>query len=161
MRHRLASLAAAAALAAFGGAPPVLFAASTEWPDPAKAGAAKAGDPYAKGLAAAKAGEYEKALPLFEQANAASKDNPDVLNMLAFTQRKLGRLDDAFANYRRALDLRPKFPEAREYLGEAHLQALLLQIEMLEGYGAEGKEQARELKNSLAAAAAKLAPAKP
>jgi len=53
--------------------------------------------------------------------------------MLAFTQRKTGHLDDAFRNYRRALEISRPFPQAREYLGEAHIQAALQQVEILRG----------------------------
>jgi tetratricopeptide (TPR) repeat protein len=68
-------------------------------------------------------------------------ENADAWNLLAYCQRKTGKLDEAFLNYRKALDLKPEFPEAREYLGEAHLQAVLQQIEILRGYGEAGQEE--------------------
>ena len=74
--------------------------------------------------------------------------------MLAFSQRKLGKFDDAFANYSKALKLRPRFPEAREYLGEAHIQAALREIETLKSYGVDGKEQLGDLVKALKDAAA-------
>jgi tetratricopeptide (TPR) repeat protein len=43
-------------------------------------------------------------------------------NSLGYTQRKLGAYDDALASYARALDLKPGYPEALEYRGEAYLR---------------------------------------
>ena len=54
-----------------------------------------------------------------------------MLNMLAYVQRKLGQTDEALESYRKALKLRPQFPEAREYLGEVYIQASLEQIDIL------------------------------
>src|SRR5580704_7888930 len=65
---------------------------------------------YDQGIAANQANDFQKALPLFEQALRADPDNPDILNMLAHTQRKIGLLDESLANYKKALDLRPNFP---------------------------------------------------
>ena len=50
--------------------------------------------------------------------------------MLAFSERKQGNLDEAFEYYAKALALRPKFPEAREYLAEAHIQAALKELKL-------------------------------
>jgi tetratricopeptide (TPR) repeat protein len=43
-------------------------------------------------------------------------------NALGYTQRKLGSYDDALASYAKALDLKPGYPEALEYRGEAYLR---------------------------------------
>jgi len=43
-------------------------------------------------------------------------------NSLGYTQRKLGSYDDALASYARALELKPGYPEALEYRGEAYLR---------------------------------------
>jgi tetratricopeptide (TPR) repeat protein len=43
-------------------------------------------------------------------------------NALGYTQRKLGAYDDALASYAKALDLKPGYPEALEYRGEAYLR---------------------------------------
>jgi tetratricopeptide (TPR) repeat protein len=43
-------------------------------------------------------------------------------NALGYTQRKLGSSDDALASYAKALDLKPGYPEALEYRGEAYLR---------------------------------------
>jgi len=97
------------------------------------------------GMTLAKAGSFDAARKKFEAANKARKNDPDILNMLAYTQRKTDRLDEAFETYARALDKRSKFPQAREYLGEAHLQAALEQVGVLRSYGDEGAEHAESL----------------
>jgi tetratricopeptide (TPR) repeat protein len=112
-------------------------------------------DPYAKGMDAVKQGNYEAARDFFGDANKSKKDDPDILNMLAYTQRKTGRLNDAFANYTRALEKRPNFPQAREYLGEAHLQAALESVEALKGAGPEGEQNMKALIYALQQSAAK------
>ena len=42
-------------------------------------------------------------------------------NALGYTQRKLGAYDDSLASYAKALELKPGYPEALEYRGEAYL----------------------------------------
>jgi len=49
-------------------------------------------------------------------------ENADMLNLLAYSQRKLQRFDEALANYRKALDIEPKHRGANEYMGELYLQ---------------------------------------
>jgi tetratricopeptide (TPR) repeat protein len=111
---------------------------------------------YEKGKKASDAGEFEKALGIFEKAHEMDPKNPDVLNMLAYTQRKNGKIDQAIENYHRALELRPKFPEAREYLGEAYIQAALREIKTLESYGDEADHELEELVEAFKAAASGL-----
>ena len=89
--------------------------------------------------------KYSDALPLFEHANRIDSNNPDTLNMLAFTQRKLGDLDDALLNYGKALKLRSRFPEAREYRGEAYIQAALREIRILRSYGTSAEHELNDL----------------
>lgn len=111
---------------------------------------------YSQGKQASDSGDYVTALGLFEKANALEADNPDILNMLAYTQRKTGKIDEALVNYHRALELRPEFPEAREYLGEAYIQAALREIKTLKGYGAKGAHEHEELVEAFKDAAAGL-----
>ena len=113
---------------------------------------------FNRGMQLTKEGKYEEARERFEKAVSKKKNNPDYLNMLAYTQRKTGNLEDAFENYEKALGERPKFPQAREYLGEAHIQAALLQVEILRGYGAEGQKELGELTAALQRAAQTMTP---
>ncbi|HTT00524.1 MAG TPA: tetratricopeptide repeat protein [Steroidobacteraceae bacterium] len=57
----------------------------------------------------------------FEDATHASPNLPEAWNALGYTQRKLGEYDASLKSYDRALALRPGFPEALEYRGEAYL----------------------------------------
>ncbi len=100
-------------------------------------------------------GNFAEAEKNFRASDRAAPNQPDTLNLLAFSLRKQGKLNDAFAYYGRALRLRPKFPEAREYLGEAHLQAALQQIQILKSYGPAGQEALRQLSDAFREAAAR------
>ena len=115
-----------------------------------------AADAYHQGVAATKQKNYQRAVGLFQQALQTDQRNPDVLNMLAFSLRKSGHLDEAFDYYRQALEIKPQFPEAREYLGEAHLQAALREIQTLKSYGASGREDLEDLTKAFKSAAASL-----
>jgi tetratricopeptide (TPR) repeat protein len=111
---------------------------------------------YERGMELVKESRYAEALERFRSAAKRDKKNPEYLNMVAYTQRKTGNLDDAFETYAKALQLKPKFPQAREYLGEAHLQAVLLQIDVLRGYGPDGRKELDALVAALQEAAQTL-----
>jgi tetratricopeptide (TPR) repeat protein len=106
----------------------------------------KATEYYNQGLKLSDAGDFEKAMKMFEKANKERDDDPEILNMLAFSQRKVGKLSQAFTNYERALEIRPNFPQAREYLGEAYLDAALVQVKELNGYGPNGEKELAQLR---------------
>ena len=74
-----------------------------------------------RGKQAIEAGDWERAVTFLERAAESSPRNADVFNLLAYSYRHLDRLDDAFENYARALDLDPKHLGAHEYIGEAYL----------------------------------------
>jgi tetratricopeptide (TPR) repeat protein len=100
---------------------------------------------YDQGLAASKDNDFKKAIDYFQLALQSDPNNADALNELAHAQRKSGDLDDALENYWKALKIRPNFPEAREYMGEAYLQGAVEQIKLLKNSGAEGNEQLEDL----------------
>src|SRR5580698_3910378 len=111
---------------------------------------------YDQGVDASQNNDFQKALPLFEQALRDDPNNPDILNMLAHSQRKIGLIDESIANYKKALELRPRFPEAHEYLGEAYIQAAMREVETLKNYGNDGKEELEDLDGFIKDAAQKL-----
>ena len=74
-----------------------------------------------RGKQAIEAGDWERAAGFLERAAESDPRNADVFNLLAYSYRHLGRFDDAFANYARALDLDPRHRGAHEYVGEAYL----------------------------------------
>ena len=104
---------------------------------------------YEKGMKLVSEGELEKAREAFAQANRKRRNDPDILNMLAYTQRKTGDLDQAIGNYHKALRLRPDFPDAHEYLGEAYLQAALEQLKALADGGEKSAKQHGQLLRAL------------
>jgi len=108
---------------------------------------------YQEGLKAVEKQDFEAALGHFERANKSRKNDAATLNMLGYTLRKLGRLDDAFKSYAKALDIQPEFPQAREYLAEAHLQAAMEQMRHLREAGAPAQAEVTMLLDAFAKAA--------
>jgi len=90
---------------------------------------------YDEGKKLADAKNYYAALRIYEKANLKYPNDPDILNMLAYSQRKTGSIDEAITNYKKALRLKSHFPEAREYLAEAYIQAAVAEIRTLRSYG--------------------------
>jgi tetratricopeptide (TPR) repeat protein len=111
---------------------------------------------YEQGVAAAKKEDFKGALKLFQKAIREKPRDADILNMLAYSQRKLGKIDEALANYDKALKIRPRFAEAREYRGEAYIQAALNEIKILRSYGKSAENELDELIEAFQEAAAKL-----
>jgi tetratricopeptide (TPR) repeat protein len=64
---------------------------------------------------------FQTARMKFLEATRAAPNVAESWNALGFAQRRLGDYDAALAAYDRALALRPGFPEALEYRGEAYL----------------------------------------
>lgn len=67
----------------------------------------------------ARQGQYREALDLLKGAKNAN--DPRILNATGFATRKLGDVDAALPYYARALEIKPDYAVAREYLGEAFL----------------------------------------
>ncbi len=94
-------------------------------PAMAAGGSSKAAPPdpnYAKARALIDAGSYGDAIPFLEKAVTANPKSADAYNYLCYSHRKIGQIDAALENYRRALELQPKHLGANEYLGELYLE---------------------------------------
>jgi tetratricopeptide (TPR) repeat protein len=65
---------------------------------------------------------YETAISELKKALSKSPDDADLLNLLAYSQRKLMSFDEAMINYQKALKIDPEHRGANEYLGELYLQ---------------------------------------
>ncbi|HTC51042.1 MAG TPA: tetratricopeptide repeat protein [Steroidobacteraceae bacterium] len=65
---------------------------------------------------------YASARTKLQSLVARSPQIAEAWNALGYTQRRLGAYDDALASYARALELKPGYPEALEYRGEAYLR---------------------------------------
>jgi predicted Zn-dependent protease len=75
---------------------------------------------YSLGYWQAKNGDYDAALATLR--SAGNQGDPRVQTLIGFTLRKLGRVDEAFGYYFKALATRPDATTTRQYLGEAYLQ---------------------------------------
>jgi tetratricopeptide (TPR) repeat protein len=65
--------------------------------------------------------EYNDAIALLEKARAEEPNNPDILNWLGYSHRKLGDYDTSLEFYTAALAQEPDHLGANEYLGELYL----------------------------------------
>jgi tetratricopeptide (TPR) repeat protein len=99
-----------------------------------QAGRADDNELKSQGWALARAGDYEEAIALFSLS--ANPRDPEVLNGLGYSHRKLGLLTEAIGYYRRALALDPSYVLAREYLGEGYVAAGKIEL---------AKEQLQEI----------------
>src|SRR5262245_912493 len=75
---------------------------------------------YSLGYWQARNGHYDAALATLQSAR--DQDDPRIQTMVGFTLRKLGRVDEAFGYYFKAIATRPEATTTRQYLGEAYLQ---------------------------------------
>ncbi len=62
---------------------------------------------------------YADALPLLFRIK--DPNNPQVLNLIGYSTRKLGDVDKGIDYYHQALAIDPNYTKARQYLGEAYL----------------------------------------
>ena len=76
-----------------------------------------------------KEGKTEKAVKLFSsaykkllEANNKDKNNPDILNYLGFTLRKMGKYDEAEKYYLSGLAIKPDHHGINEYIGELYVK---------------------------------------
>ncbi|HEV7912354.1 MAG TPA: tetratricopeptide repeat protein [Albitalea sp.] len=67
--------------------------------------------------------DWTGALVELKKALRRDRRNADVHNLMGYSYRKSGQLDEAFDSYRSALRLDPNHRGANEYIGEAYLQA--------------------------------------
>lgn len=66
--------------------------------------------------------KYQQAITELEKALLDDPDNADMLNLLAYSHRKLMHFDIALDYYQKALRIDPQHRGANEYLGELYLQ---------------------------------------
>jgi tetratricopeptide (TPR) repeat protein len=111
---------------------------------------------YDRGVELIEAEDFVSARGAFENAVRQDPKNPDALNMLAYSQRKSGQLDQSIETYKRALEIRGRFPQAREYLAEAYLQASLRELATLRSYGQSAARETAALLEALRAATSQL-----
>jgi len=61
---------------------------------------------------------YEKAIVKLLEANSENPSDPDTLNLLGFSHRKIGDYDNAEIYYSMGLEIDPKHVGINEYMGE-------------------------------------------
>ena len=116
-----------------------------------------AADPqYTEAVAAIKARDYAKAIPLLTAYVARVGDDANAENYLGYASRKTGDMQSAFAHYDRALALNPKHRGAHEYVGEAYLMTGNLakaeeHLKVLDRLCTFSCEEYRDLKAAIAA----------
>ena len=66
--------------------------------------------------------DLKPAVPLLKAALANEPNNADAWNLMGYTHRKLGQVDQAFGFYQKALAINANHLGALEYLGELYLQ---------------------------------------
>ncbi len=65
---------------------------------------------------------YSQAFNKLEKAYKSDKKNPDILNYMGFTTRKIGNFEKAEKFYLEGLSLKPNHNGINEYLGELYVQ---------------------------------------
>lgn len=65
--------------------------------------------------------KYQQAIDKLDKALVKSPDNPDLLNLTAYSHRKLEHYEIALNYYQKALQIEPDHLGVNEYLGELYL----------------------------------------
>lgn len=109
--------------------------------------------------------DWRGALVELKAALRKDRKNPDVHNLMGYSYRKSGQLDEAFDSYRAALRLDPKHRGAHEYIGEAYLLShqpdkARLHLAQLKDICGERCEEYQDLAKAVATYQTPAAPAK-
>jgi len=109
---------------------------------------------YAAGKQAVDKKDWPTAVASFRKVVAAQPNNADGYNMLGYSLRWMGQMDDAFAAYDRALKINPKHKGALEYSGVAYLKAgdpekANAQLVKLETIAGKNSEEYRDLAKAI------------
>ena len=65
---------------------------------------------------------YSQAFKKLEKAYSSEKKNPDILNYMGYTSRKIGDFEQAEKFYLTGLSIKPDHNGINEYLGELYVQ---------------------------------------
>ena len=65
---------------------------------------------------------YSQAFKKLEKAHSSDKKNPDILNYMGYTSRKIGNFEKAEKFYLTGLKIKPDHNGINEYLGELYVQ---------------------------------------
>ena len=115
-------------------------------------------DTYAEAKALVDSGDFVAALPILISITKSDAKNADAWNLLGFTQRKLGNMDDSASAYLTVLTINPDHLGALEYQGELFLDTgkpdlARANLDKLKGL-CGGCEEAEDLEKAIQAAGA-------
>ena len=65
---------------------------------------------------------YSQAFKKLQKAYSSEKKNPDILNYMGYTSRKIGNFEQAEKFYLTGLSIKPDHNGINEYLGELYVQ---------------------------------------
>ena len=93
---------------------------------------------------------YKKALEYLMKSNEKNPNQPDTLNYLGFTLRKLGNYEEAEKYYLEGLNIKPDHHGINEYLGELYVKTNRIdlakeRLEVLEGCNCEEYNELKEV----------------
>ena len=93
---------------------------------------------------------YAQAFKKLEKANSKDKNNPDILNYLGFTSRKIGNFEIAEKFYLQGLKIKPDHNGINEYLGELYVATnrhnlAIERLEVLKGCNCEEYEELKAI----------------
>ena len=85
---------------------------------------------------------YSQAFSKLEKAHKENKKDPDILNYMGFTSRKVGNFEVAEKFYLQGLSIKPNHNGINEYLGELYVQTNRIdkaneRLEVLKGCNCE------------------------
>ncbi len=101
-------------------AAPVMAAGTSDGSSAATTAPAKA--TYEQAKAAVDAGKFKDALPMLVALTTDTPKNADAWNLLGFTYRNLGQMDDSSTAYLKVLAINPNHLGALEYQGELFIK---------------------------------------
>ena len=93
---------------------------------------------------------YSQAFTKLEKAHKKDKKNPDILNYMGFTSRKVGNFDEAEKFYLRGLSIKPNHNGINEYLGELYVATNRInlakeRLEVLKGCNCEEYNELKDV----------------
>jgi tetratricopeptide (TPR) repeat protein len=96
---------------------------------------------------------YNAAYKKLLEAHKTESRNPDILNYLGFTLRKVGKYDQAEKYYLQGLEIKPDHNGINEYLGELYVQTNRIELakerlEVLKNCNCEEYQELQEVINN-------------
>jgi tetratricopeptide (TPR) repeat protein len=110
------------AVGAFALVLPLAAALAAGSSTPVTTGTPSVDDEYKAAQAAIAQNDYNSAMTHLNTVIAAKPDDADALNLMGFSERKMGNMDESLEYYNKALALNPSHLGANEYLGELYLE---------------------------------------